>query len=318
MTPNPPLVYLGLDVAKATLAGHLAGTSFTTTNDPAGWRECVARAAAHGRAVQVLCEATGGYERALCAALRAAGLPVSVLHPTRARRLAQGLGYLAKTDALDARALAEIGSRLAPPPSPAPAPAQERLAALVTRREQLAELIRRERQHLETTAAADLRREITRSLAALEKRRAVLEKQLAAHLAADAALPAKAARLQEAPGVGAVGAATLLAVLPELGQGSRARLTSLAGLAPRNRDSGPRHGARHVHGGRPKARRILYLCALSAARHHPTLAPFYQRLRAAGKAPKVALVATARKLLTYLHAALKNPNFILASPQHSC
>ena len=107
-------------------------------------------------------------------------------------------------------------------------------------------------------------------------------------------------------------AATLLALLPELGRGARARIVSLAGLAPRNRDSGAFRGVRHVCGGRPKVRRILSLCALSAARYHPQLKTFYTPLRTAGKAPKVALTAVARKLLTYLHSALQNPNFSLA------
>ena len=114
------------------------------------------------------------------------------------------------------------------------------------------------------------------------------------------------------PSASSVGAVTLLAFLPELGQGSAARLASLTGLAPRDHDSGAFRGLRHVHGGRPKVRRILYLCALSAARHHPALQTFHTRLRTAGKASKVALLATARKLLTHLHAAFKNPNFSLA------
>jgi transposase len=227
-------------------------------------------------------------------------------------KLARGLGYLAKNDPLDGDALAEIGPLLAPAPTPPPPEGVETLAALVGRRDQLAELIRREKQHRETTTAAVLLRDLAQSLAALAKRREKIERLIATHLQAHPALQEKAARLQQAPGVGLVGAVTLLAGLPELGAGSRARISSLAGLAPRDCDSGAWRGARHVHGGRPKARRILYLCALSAARHHPALKTFYTRLRTAGKAPKVALIATARKLLLLLHAALKNPNFVLA------
>jgi transposase len=309
---TPPLVYLGLDVAKATLAGRLAGTRFKLENNPAGHAALCARIAAHGGPVQVLCEATGGYERPVVAALRGAAVPVSVLHPTRARQLARGLGYLAKNDPLDTDALSEIGPLLQPAPTPPPPEGVETLAALVSRREQLAELIRREKQHRETTTAAVLLRDLAQSLGALQKRLDKIEALIAAHLQAHPALQQKAARLQQAPGVGLVGAVTLLAVLPELGHGARTRISSLAGLAPRDHDSGASRGARRVHGGRPKARRILYLCALSAARHHPALKTFYTRLRAAGKAPKVALLATARKLLLLLHAALKNPNFVLA------
>ena len=145
-----------------------------------------------------------------------------------------------------------------------------------------------------------------------QKRLAKCESLIAHHLQTHPALAQKAQRLQEAPGVNFVGAVTLLAELPELGTGSQARMTSLAGLAPRDHDSGVYRGPRRVYGGRPKVRRILYLCALSAVRHHPSLKTFYTRLRQAGKAPKLALIAAARKLLTYLHSALKNPQFKLA------
>ena len=324
---TPLLVHLGLDVAKATLAGHLAGACFTLENTPAGHAALRARIAAHGGPVQVICEATGGYERPVVAALRAADLPVSVLHPTRVRQLARGLGYVAKTDPLDAAMLARVGALLAPAPTPAPPAGVSVLAALVTRRDQLAELLRREKQHRETTTEKVLLRDLTQSLAALQKRLEKIEALIEKHLHTQPGLAAKAARLQEAPGVGfgspvhrpplvpsasSVGAVTLLAFLPELGQGRAARLSSLAGLAPRAHDSGAFHGPRHIHGGRPKVRRILYLCALSAARHHPALQTFHTRLRTAGKAPKVALIAVARKLLTHLHAALKKPNFVLA------
>lgn len=266
-----------------------------------------ARIAAHGEPVQVVCEATGIDQRPVVAALRAAG----VLHPTRARKLADGLGFLTKTDAVDAAALAALGP-LRPAPTPEPAPGQERLAALVARRDQLVELARREKHHRETTTEPLLLRDLEQNLAGLLKRRAKMDGHIARHLAAHAELAAKAGRLEQAPGVGPVAAATLLAVLPELGHGHRARIAGLAGLAPRDHQSGACRGPAHIRGGRPKARRILYLCALSASRHHPQLAPFYARLRAAGKAPKVALIAVAGKLLTLLHAALKNPNFALA------
>jgi transposase len=307
-----PLVYLGLDVAKATLAGSLAGQSFALQNKPPDFAVLCARITAHGGPVQVICEATGGYERPVVDALRTAGLTVSVLHPTRARQLARGLGYLAKNDPLDAAALAKIGALLVPAPTLAPPEGVATLAALVGRREQLAELIRREKHHREMTVLAVLLRDLDQNLAALQKRLEKNETLIAKHLETHPLLAEKAKRLQEAPGIGFVGAVTLLGLLPELGTGSQARITSLAGLAPRDHDSGTFHGARRVHGGRPKVRRILYLCALSAVRHHPRLKTFYTRLRAAGKAPKVALTAAARKLLTYLHAALKNPNFKLA------
>lgn len=307
-----PPVYLGLDVGKASLAGHLNAKGFTVPNNRAGHAALCARVKALGTPVQVVCEATGGYERAVVAALHEAGIPVSVLHPTRARKLAEGLGFLAKTDAVDAAALASIGPRLQPPPTLQPSPGQERLAALVSRRDQLCELARREKQHCETTTDKVLLRDLDQSIAALGKRIAKINSLIADHIKAHPALDAKNQRLLQLSGIGAVSAPTLLAFLPELGHGSRSRIASLAGLAPRNRDSGGFSGARHVQGGRPKVRRILYLCALSASRHHPQLKTFYSRLTGAGKAPKVALVATARKLLLIIHSALKNPHFNIA------
>jgi transposase len=307
-----PCVYLGLDVAKLTLACHLAGSSFSLTNDPAGHRDLCRRIARHPAALHVICEATGGYERAVVSSLRQNAVAVTVLHPTRARKLADGLGYLAKNDRLDARLLAQLGALLQPAPTPAPSLGEEHLAALVQRRTQIVALITLETQHLETTIDKILRRDLTQSLAQLDKRRAKLDELIASHLASQPVLGAKARRLQEAPGVGPVGAATLLALLPELGTGSSRSITSLAGLAPRDCQSGAFSAQRRVHGGRPKVRRILYLCALSASRHHPALRNFYLRLLASGKPPKLALIASARKLLLYLHSALKNPTFSLA------
>lgn len=312
MTENRPLVYLGLDVAKLTLASHLLGHAMALANDDTGHLQLCQYILAHDGPVQVICEATGGYERRVVRALRAAGIPVSVLQPARARQLANGLGYLAKTDPLDAEMLARLGPLLQPKPTLAPPPGVERLAALVNRREQLSELIRREKHHLESTEDREMRTDINRTVAALEKRRTAIETKLAAHLKVEPVLAAKAERLKQAPGVGPVASATLLALLPELGHGPASGLACLAGLAPRNYESGAWIGRRSVQGGRPKVRRILYLCALSAARHHSKLSAFYLRLRAAGKAPKVALTAVARKLLTYLHSALKNPAFVLA------
>jgi transposase len=309
---TPTNVYLGLDIHKATLVGSLAGATFTLDNQSCGHAALCRRIQAHGAPVQVVCEASGGYERSVVTALRQAGLPVSVLHPLRARRLAEGLGYVAKNDRLDAAALARIGALLTPAPTVPPPQEVTTLAALVTRRDQLVELLRREKHHGETTTEKVLLRDLAQSLAALQKRLLKIETLITAHLQAHPTLAHKAQRLQQASGVGLVGAVTLLAILPELGSGSRARISSLAGLAPRDHDSGSYRGPRHVHGGRPKVRRILYLCALSAVRHSPPLRDFYLRLRNAGKPPKLALVAAARKLLTHLHAALKNPNFKLA------
>jgi transposase len=306
------IVHLGLDIAKATLVGHLAGQTFTVSNDPAGFAQLRRRIRAARACVQVICEATGGYERRLCAALHAASIAVTVLNPQRARELARGLGWLAKTDALDAQVLAEIGRLLQPKPTAAPAPEDAALAALVLRREQLCHLLRMEKQHREHAGHPLVRRDLEQSVALLQKRVAKLEALIDQHLAACEELAAKVERLEQAPGIGRISAATLVALLPELGHASRTEIAALAGVAPLNCDSGPRQGQRHLRGGRPRARRILYLCAWSAIRHHPKLSAFYQHLRATGKAANLALIAVARKLLIYLNSALKNPEFTLA------
>ena len=133
------------------------------------------------------------------------------------------------------------------------------------------------------------------------------------HIAAEPDLAERARTLQDEPGVGAVTATTLIALLPELGALNRRAVASLAGLAPHAHDSGAFRGQHRIHGGRPGVRSALYMAALSAARHHPRLSASYQTLRKAGKPPKLALIAIARKLLTILNAKLRNQTH-----KHSC
>jgi transposase len=310
---NPPLVHAGLDIAKATLDLHLQGHSLTFAHDPPGCAALLARLRAVGAPVQVICEATGGWERPIVAALHAAGQAVSVVNPRQVRDFARGRGRRAKTDRIDAQMLAEFGAANTPAPTLAPSAAQAELAAWVTRREQLQAMLRAEQARqipgLPKPVAKDLAASITR----LEKQLAKVTTHLAATLAATPDLAAKTARLCAIQGVGPGTAATLLGHLPELGTLSGQRLAALAGLAPFNDDSGPRRGQRHIAGGRVSVRCALYMAAFNAIRYNPILKPFYQRLRTAGKPFKVALIATARKLLTTLNTLLQNPHFIPCS-----
>ena len=307
---HPPLVhYAGLDIAKATLDLHLQGQHTRCAHDAPGCAALVARLQALAQPVHVVCEATGGWERPIVAALHAAGIAVSVVNPRQVRDFARGRGQRAKTDAIDAALLAAFGAANAPAPTSAPSAAQAELAAWVTRREQLQAMLAAEEARqvpgLPKAVAKDLAASVARLARHLEKVRA----QLAALLARDAVLATKAARLCSIKGVGPGTAATLLGHLPELGTLDRRQAAALAGLAPFADDSGPRKGPRHIAGGRASVRTALYMASLSASRANPVLKPFYQRLRAAGKPCKLALIAVARKLLGVLNTLLQNPHF---------
>lgn len=311
---NTPPTYLGLDIAKLTLelSPHPALPQRAYPNTPAGHRALVAALRRLPGPVQILCEATGGYEHHLLTALHHAQLPVSVLNPRRVRDLARAQGLLAKTDPLDATVLAEYGRLLTPKPTPPVAPTQQRLAQLVARRQGLLAMLTQEHHraaHQHDPFVIKLARAL---VATLQRHRAKLEAQLAALPAADARLSAQVQRLCAIQGVGQRTAWQWLAALPELGTLARGQAAALAGLAPYNHDSGPRRGQRHIAHGRPLARTALYMAALVAARHNPVLRPLYQRLRAAGKPPKVALVALMRKLVELANLLLKSSSLALA------
>ena len=307
---NPPLVHhAGLDIARATLDLHFQGQSARFAHDAPSCAALISRLQAFGAPVHVIREATGGWERPVCGPpLRG---PRTFHHqPTPGARLCPGPRPRAKTDAIDARMLAAFGAANAPAATPAPTAAQAEWSAWVTRREQLQTMLTIERGRLIPGLPKAVAKELAASVAALEKRLAKIVASVAALLAHDEMLAAKAARLCLLKGVGPGTAATLLGHLPELGRLGRGQIAALAGLAPFADDSGPRRGQRHIAGGRASVRRALYMAAFNACRANPILKAFYQRLRAAGKPFKVALIATARKLLTTL---LQNPHFIPCS-----
>ena len=253
----------------------------------------------------VVMEATGGYEVALACALQAAGLAVAVLNPKQARDFAKSMGRLAKTDRIDARTLAELGmvlvdrADLARFVRPLPDAQQQALAALVTRRRQLLTMMVSERQRLQL-AVAVVRPSIEAMIAAIRAQlddvEAQMVRQVREHFAELDTL------LRSTNGIGRIASATLIATLPELGELNRREIAALVGVAPMANESGTSRGRRRVQGGRFEIRRVLYMATLSAARRNPAIRAFYQRLRAAGKLPKVALVACMRKLLTILNA----------------
>jgi len=252
----------------------------------------------------VVVEATGGLERPLVDALLDAGLPVARVHPGRVRHFARGLGVLAKTDAVDARVLARFGQLAAPRLAERQSRAAEDLRALVACRRQLTVTRTQQSNRLGATAAASrpARRAIEAVLRTLDRQVEKLDAQIRDLVDADDELARLDGLLQTVPGVGPTLSATLAAELGELGQADRRQVAALAGVAPVNADSGRSAGKRSIRGGRTAVRGVLYMAAIAAARFNPVIKAFSDRLRAAGKANKVRIVACMRKLLTLLNA----------------
>lgn len=295
---------VGIDVGKFGLdvARQDCDQTLRFSNDVQGVARLVAHLASWG-ALWIVLEATGGYERPVLRALLKAGHPVSRVNPRQARNFARASGQLAKTDAIDARMLADMARCLHPrlPRHVEPAPWQAELAAHVTRRAQVVLAIQQQTQQIQALALAPLRTAANRTLRALQRERDALDQQIA-RLSAPHLTPA----WRSIKGLGAVVQATLLSQLPELGSLSRQQLAKLVGVAPLNRDSGTMKGHRGIFGGRAPVRAIVYMAALVAVRWQPEFKGFYQQLRARGKPAKVALVACMRKLLVVLNARIRD------------
>jgi transposase len=302
-------VYYGIDVAKATLVLAKPGLQRQFPNTPAGYREILALTPAHSH---FIIESTGGYERDLVLALHAKGRALSVINPRQARDFARSKGRRAKTDPIDALELADFGLKLTPAADAPPSATQRTLWELSSRRAQLVEARTAELNRLHHLALKKLLTQAQALIRQFDRQIQQIDDWIAELIAADPDLHAKAERLQQIQGVGAVTAATLLAHVPELGSMNRAQAAHLFGLAPFNSDSGQIHAPRHIAGGRAIPRSALYMSALSAIVHNRHLKDFYHRLLQAGKLKKVALTAVMRKLACLLNHLLKNPDFILA------
>jgi transposase len=301
------LCYVGIDVSKASLewATTLAhSTTCTVTNDDSGWADLLTQCAALQPTLIVL-EATGGYEIGIATALAVAGWPVAVVNPRQVRDFAKAAGQLAKTDAVDAQVLALFAARMQPTPRPLADDLQADLSALVTRRRQLVDMLTAER-HRVPLARPSVRPSLNAHIRWLEARLRDTERDITTRIHQSPIWRARDRVLQSVPGIGPNTSARLLASLPELGRLTQREIAKLVGVAPLNDDSGTRHGRRVIWGGRAAVRQTLYMATLVAVRHNPVLAAFYQRLRHAGKAPKVALIAAMHKLLTIINAMVKN------------
>lgn len=298
---------VGIDVSKAALAiaVHPTGETWTTATTAEALDALVTRLRGLQPALIVL-EATGGYEGPVAGACASVALPVAVVNPRQVRAFAQALGRTAKTDAIDATVLALFGARVQPTPRPPSDAATQALAALVTRRRQLLDMLGAEQRRLPQAGTARVQRDLRAHIRWLERRIQDADDDLTRAVQASPVWRVQEDLLRSVPGIGPVVARTLLAQLPELGHLDRRAIAALVGVAPFNRDSGRWRGRRAIWGGRAPVRAALYMAALVATQHNPRLRRRYQQLRAAGKPAKVALVAVMHTLLTILNAMVRH------------
>jgi len=299
-------VFVGVDVSKARLDVGMTGSdetwSVVTTSD--GIAQLVERLGKIGPTLVVM-EATGGFEVAAAAALAAAEIPVVIANPRQVRDFARSTGQLAKTDMIDARMLALFAERVRPQVRALPGEDARALDAIIGRRRQIIDMITAEKNRLGFALPA-VKKSIEKHIRWLERQLSDVDSDLDSRIRKSPVWQAKSDLLQDVPGVGPNLARTLIAELPELGQLSHKQIAALVGVAPLARDSGVFRGKRMVWGGRASVRCALYMSILSATKWNPVIRPFYLRLRARGKPPKVAMVACMRKLLTILNAMVRD------------
>jgi transposase len=297
-----PLVFVGIDVSKARLDVGVRPSDERTSvpYDAHGITTLIAQLT-QVQPTRIVLEATGGLERPLVRALVDAALPVIVVNPRQVRDFAKATGQLAKTDTLDAQVLARFAEVIQPSLRMIPDAQTQELAALLARRRQVLAMQGAEQNRLDR-APDRVRKRIEVHLRWLRAELARLDADLDDLIQQSPMWREREDLLQSVPGIGPVMSRTMLAELPELGRLNRKQIAALVGVAPFNRDSGRLRGHRTIWGGRAPVRRALYMAALVATRWNPVIRLFYQRLRTAGKAPKVALVAAMRKLLTMLNA----------------
>lgn len=319
MTTGP--IFVGLDVAKAAIdiVVRPGGEAWTVANAEPEVAALVGRLRALGPTL-IVCETTGGYERVVVAALAAAEQPIVVLNPRQVRDFARATGQLAKTDRIDAGILALFAERVRPPVRPVATATAQLLDALLTRRRQILEMLTAESNRL-GFAPRPLHRGIQRHIRWLERQLDDVTTELTTLIDQSPVWQARDALLQSVPGVGRIVSMTLVGELPELGRLSHKQIAALVGVAPLARDSGQWRGKRFVWGGRASVRHVLFLAAMCGRRWNPALRPFYERLCAAGKPKKVALIACARKLLIILNAMVRDgQSWRVPQPrsEHSC
>jgi transposase len=253
----------------------------------------------------VVMEASGGLEQRAAIELAARGVPLAVVNPRQVRNFARASGELAKTDALDARILCAFARAIRPAARALKDADTRELADLLSRRRQLVDMRVQELQRQHTASSRAMKKSLAAHLAWLDKRILGLDKELGQRLRNSDVWRAKDDLLQSVPGVGPVLSRTMLGICPERGELNRREISKLVGVAPLANDSGKHRGRRRIWGARADVRRVLYMATQAAIRHNPDIAAFAQRLTAAGKLPKVIIVACMRKLLTIMNIMLK-------------
>ncbi len=304
MKKNPAPVYVGIDVAKATLQVHLNGHQFELKNDAPGHAQLSKKLAELIRP-HVVCEATGGYERPVVEACHKANILVSVLNPAHTLAASQAQGKRAKTDPCDAAALTDYGQRFQPEPTLAVPPAVREITELTRWLKQLIDhraVVKTQAEHHTNTFVGQQHAAL---LAHYQAQIETVEQEIKNLVQAQTPFQQRVDCLTQIEGVGFRTALLTLVFLPELGSMNRGGTAALAGLAPWTRDSGTMKGKRCIGGGRAQVRPVLYMAALSASRCNPALAPFYQGLKKRGKPSKVALTAVMRRLLIHMNSELK-------------
>ena len=299
-------LFVGVDVSKAKLVGGVSGSDDVSSfpNSERGISE-LARWLEGLSPTLVVMEATGGFEVPAAAALAATGIPVVIANPRQVRDFAKATGQLAKTDQIDAHILALFAERVRPPVRPLPDEAARQLDAIIGRRRQIIDMITAEKNRL-GFALAPVQKGIQKHIRWLERQLSDVDSDLDDLIRKSPVWKAKSDLLRDVPGVGPNLARTLIAELPELGQLTHKQIAALVGVAPFSRDSGLMRGKRMIWGGRSSVRTALFLSTWSASKWNPVIRVFYQRLRANGKPPKVAMVACMRKLLVILNAMLRD------------
>lgn len=300
------MVVVGIDVSKRKLDVYAlpAGDIYEVDRNADGLAGLISRLSCLEPSL-VAIEATGGYETVVSASLATAGLPVVIVNPTQVRHYAKALGKRAKSDRIDAEVIARFAAATKPQVRALPDAAAQLLSALVTRRRQIIEMIVAETHRLRTLSDGRLAASILRLKVALERELSDIDANIEDQIRSSPLWREKEDLLSSVPGVGPVTARTLIAELPELGQLGPKQIAALAGLAPYTRQSGQWRGRSFTSGGRPAVRTVLFLAAMASIRYNPTLSAFRKRLIEAGKPPKVAIIATARKLLTILNAMIR-------------
>jgi transposase len=304
--PESIKVNVGIDVSKSLLdiAIHETGETWSSNNDSSGCGVLAAKLK-QLKATSIVLEATGGFETLVTATLSAADLPVIVVNPRQVRDFAKATGQLAKTDRIDCRVLAHFAAAIKPPIRPIKSADSQHLEALLARRRQIVEMLVAEKNRLANNHDRAVVKDLNAHIGWLERRLKSSDDELQRVLKISPAWRERDDLLRSVPGVGPVLSLTLLAQLPELGHLNRREIAKLVGVAPFNWDSGQWRGSRHIWGGRAAVRSPLFMATLCAIRINPTIKSFYRRLIAAGKAPKVAITACMRKLLTILNVMVK-------------